>query len=60
MMLVLWKMPDMCARARAGTTSATSAAATAHSPPTPMATRNRSAPTCQTSVTKYVRPEKIE
>ena len=57
---VAWKMPPACVRACLGKISATSAAATAHSPPTPMATRKRNTPTCQSSVAKYVRPEKIE
>ena len=59
-MLVAWKIPEAWARAWAGKTSATKAAATAHSPPTPSATRNRSTATCQISVAKYVSPENIE
>ena len=55
-----WKIPEAWARDRVEKTSATNAAATAHSPPTPRATRNRRAATCQSSVAKYVRPEKIE
>lgn len=58
--LVAWEMPEACARARGGNTSDTSAAATAHSPPTPSATRNRSTATCHSSVVKYVRSEKTE
>ena len=53
-------MPDARGRAAAGNTSATRAAATAHSPPTPMATRNRRTATCQSSVAKYVSPENTE
>jgi len=55
-----WKMLEAWARAFFGKTSETSAAATAHSPPTPMATRKRSAVTCQRSVAKKVRAEKTE
>ena len=48
------------ARARFGNTSETSVAATDHSPPTPIATRNRSIATCHKFAAKYVRPEKTE
>ena len=58
--LVAWNRPDAAARARVGNVSATSAAATAHSPPVPIATRNRSTWTCQRVWTKYVSAEKIE
>ena len=55
-----WKIPEPVPGRAAGKTSATSVAATAHSPPTPSATRNRSTATCHSSVAKYVSPEKTE
>src|SRR6266699_5655163 len=58
--LVAWKIPEACARAFEGKTSATRLAATAHSPPTPIATRKRSAATCPNDCAKKVSPEKIE
>ena len=44
--LVAWKIASDQARARVGNISATSALATAHSPPTPMATRKRNIAMC--------------
>ena len=41
-----WKMLDILARARFGTASSTIALATAHSPPTPKATKKRKPARC--------------
>src|SRR3954451_3856509 len=58
--LVAWKIPDACVRACAGKTSATRLAATAHSPPTPIATRKRNTPTSASECAKYVNPDEKE
>ena len=58
--LVPWKIPPARGPARRGTPRPPSDAATAHSPPTPIATRNRRPPPATASVAKHVSPEKTE
>jgi len=53
-------MPDAAARIRGENISATAAAATAHSPPTPRPTRKRNAINCQTSWASAETPVKTE